>query len=34
MPWLSSYAQKKKIQDFFSDIPKQVNILEIGCGTG
>lgn len=31
-PPISNYAQKKKIQYFFKNIPKSSKILEVGCG--
>jgi 2-polyprenyl-3-methyl-5-hydroxy-6-metoxy-1,4-benzoquinol methylase len=34
MPLLSDYARRKKIEYFFGDIPKDAQILEVGCGAG
>ena len=34
MPLLSDYARRKKIEYFFSDIPKDARILEVGSGEG
>jgi len=34
MPWLSEIAQRKKVEFFFQDVPKNARILEVGCGSG
>lgn len=34
MAKISSYAQRKKLEYFFSKIPKKAKILEIGCADG
>jgi len=34
MAVLSDYARRKKLGYFFSSIPKDARILEIGCGSG
>jgi SAM-dependent methyltransferase len=33
MPALSDYARRKKIEHFLAPLPKDANILEIGCGS-
>jgi len=33
MPSLSEYAKRKKIEHFLAPLPKEANILEIGCGS-
>jgi len=32
MPYLSNLARKKKIRFFIDPIPKNANVLEVGCG--
>ena len=34
MPLLIDYAQYKKFRHFFTDLPKDVKILEVGAGSG
>jgi cyclopropane fatty-acyl-phospholipid synthase-like methyltransferase len=34
MPLLSSIAQRRKLDFFFRDVPRDARILEIGCGDG
>lgn len=34
MPAISAYAQKKKLEYFFGQIPKDAKILEVGCAEG
>ena len=34
MPLLSDYAKRRKIRHFLDPIPKDAQILEIGCGSG
>jgi 2-polyprenyl-3-methyl-5-hydroxy-6-metoxy-1,4-benzoquinol methylase len=34
MPLITQYARAKKLQYFFSDVPKDASILEIGCADG
>src|SRR5690349_2018521 len=34
MPLLSAYPRRKKIKNFFGDVPKDARILEVGSGDG
>ena len=34
MPLLSRIAQRRKLEHFFADVPRDARILEIGCGDG
>jgi 2-polyprenyl-3-methyl-5-hydroxy-6-metoxy-1,4-benzoquinol methylase len=32
--WLSNYARRKKLEFFFSRIPKEARVLDLGCAGG
>lgn len=34
MPFISTFAQRKKLDFFFSSVPKSARILEVGAGSG